>query len=153
MGNETVSRRQLLTMAYISLLSPAIRVIPRLPVELAGKAAWLSPAAAVLAAAAIGWVEGYSDGTFRPDQYITRAETMTLVNRVLERAVRADGMLDGMIVWWDNHADAWYYADVQEATNSHSYIRTDAAVPGYGFNYEEPRVWEALEQVWSSANS
>ena len=56
MGNETVSRRQLLTMAYISLLSPAIRVIPRLPAELAGKAAWLSPAAAVLAAAGIGWV-------------------------------------------------------------------------------------------------
>ena len=110
-------------------------------------------------AAAIGWVEGYSDGTFRPDQYITRAETMTLVNRVLERAVRADGMLDGMITWWDNHADAWYYADVQEATNSHSYIRTEAAVPGYSFNYEQwleiqkPRDWEALEQVWSSANS
>jgi uncharacterized repeat protein (TIGR02543 family) len=68
-----------------------------------------------------GWVNGYTDGTFRPDQYITRAEAMTLVNRVLNRLPEnTSDLLDGMIQWPDNqNTAAWYYLAVQEATNSH----------------------------------
>lgn len=72
-----------------------------------------------------GWVTGYSDGTFRPDQAITRAEAVTLINRVLEREL-PDGaaLLDDMNVWIDNlDSGKWYYLDIQEATNSHTYTR------------------------------
>ena len=65
---------------------------------------------------------GYPDGTFGPDRAITRAEVMALVNEVLERAPDADYMLKDMTVWPDNPKSAWYYEDVQEATNSHSYV-------------------------------
>ena len=73
-------------------------------------------------AAAEGWVAGYPDGTFGPDRFITRAEVMALVNEVLERAPDADYMLEDMTVWPDNPESAWYYEDVQEATNSHAYV-------------------------------
>ena len=70
-----------------------------------------------------GWINGYPDGTFRPNQYITRAEAMTLVNRVLNRLPEnSSDLLDSMIKWPDNSdASAWYYLAVQEATNSHTY--------------------------------
>ena len=69
-----------------------------------------------------GWINGYPDGTFRPNQYITRAEAMTLVNRVLNRLPEnSSDLLDSMIKWPDNSdASAWYYLAVQEATNSHA---------------------------------
>ena len=73
-------------------------------------------------AAALGWVEGDGDGTFRPDDYITRAETMTLINRVLDREVEdEDDLLAGMNEWFDNQPGTWYYLAVQEATSSHVY--------------------------------
>ena len=70
-----------------------------------------------------GWINGYPDSTFRPDQYITRAEAMTLVNRVLNRLPeKSEDLLDDMIKWPDNaDASVWYYLAVQEATNSHDY--------------------------------
>ena len=70
-----------------------------------------------------GWINGYPDGTFRPNQYITRAEAMTLVNRVLNRLPEnSSDLLDSMIKWPDNSdVSAWYYLAVQEATNSHYY--------------------------------
>ena len=70
-----------------------------------------------------GWINGYPDSTFRPDQYITRAEAMTLVNRVLNRLPeKSEDLLDDMIKWPDNaDASVWYYLAVQEATNSHAY--------------------------------
>ena len=72
-------------------------------------------------AAEVGWINGYNDGSFRPDQAITRAEAVTLVNNVLGREPHADYMLDNMITWPDNPKSAWYYEDIQEATNSHDY--------------------------------
>ena len=72
-------------------------------------------------AAEVGWINGYNDGSFRPDQAITRAEAVTLVNNVLGRKPHADYMLDNMITWPDNLKSAWYYEDIQEATNSHDY--------------------------------
>ena len=107
----------------------------------------------------LGWVNGYPDGTFRPKQDITRAETMTLVNRMLERAVEEPGMLENMHVWPDNQPEQWYYEAVQEATNTHTYVRNGKLVPNLDFQYEtwvrllpDPN-WAALEKQWSEANS
>lgn len=74
------------------------------------------------AAASIGWIVG-ENGIFRPDDNITRAEVMTLVNRMLERQPESKAdLLDGMTTWVDNaDENAWYYLAVQEATNSHEY--------------------------------
>ena len=75
-------------------------------------------------AATLGWIAGYSDGTFRPSNYITRAEAMTMINRVLCRVPQsADDLLNDMTVWPDNHPTDWYYLAVQEATNSHDFDR------------------------------
>ena len=78
-------------------------------------------------AAALGWIAGYADDTFRPNHYITRAEAMTMINRVLCRVPETEGdLLPGMITWPDNQPGTWYYLAVQEATNSHDYDRKDA---------------------------
>lgn len=76
-------------------------------------------------AAANGWVNGYSDGTFKPNRNITRAEAMALINRVLNRAPETvNDLQQDMIKWPDAlKTDAWYYLDIQEATNSHDYDR------------------------------
>ncbi len=74
-------------------------------------------------AAAHGWIRGYEDGSFKPNKQITRAEAMTMINRVLNRVPeKATDLLDGMTVWPDNSdKTAWYYLPIQEATNSHDY--------------------------------
>lgn len=75
-------------------------------------------------AATLGWIMGYTDGTFRPENNITRAEAMTMINRVLNRLPESeDDLLDGMNIWPDNQPGAWYYLAVQEATNSHDFNR------------------------------
>lgn len=94
-------------------------------------------------AAAYGWIAGYTDGTFRPNQYITRAEVMTLTNNVLERAVKEKNMHKDMRTWIDNQPGQWYYEAVQEATNSHEYSRTGKDVPGQDFEYEN---WEDINR-------
>lgn len=81
---------------------------------------WAANAIAICAK--LGWITGYPDGTFRPDKNVTRAELMAMINRATGRAPKsADAFLPGMKTWNDNTADKWYYLDVQEATNSHSY--------------------------------
>lgn len=74
-------------------------------------------------ATAYGWIAGYENNTFRPDNRITRAEAMTLINRVLKRVPQnKDDLLEGMNVWSDNaDTSAWYYIAIQEATNSHEF--------------------------------
>lgn len=75
-------------------------------------------------AATLGWINGYPDGTFRPDNAITRAEAMTMINRVLQRLPEdEDDLLPDMNVWPDNQPQDWYYLAVQEATNSHDFDR------------------------------
>ena len=75
-------------------------------------------------AATLGWIAGYSDGTFRPGNYITRAEAMTMINRVLCRMPQSeDDLLNDMTVWPDNKPSDWHYLAVQEATNSHDFGR------------------------------
>lgn len=107
-------------------------------------------------AAKLGWIKGYTDGTFRPTNNITRAEVMTLVNRVLERGVDEEGLMEDAIQWADNKPGDWYYYDVQEATNSHEYVRTDKPIDGQDFCYEEwiklkeNRNWAELESIWKN---
>ena len=73
-------------------------------------------------AAELGWIKGFEDGTFRPDTYITRAQAMTMINRVLNRIPEdASDLLPDMNVWPDCNPGDWFYLAVQEATNSHNY--------------------------------
>ena len=106
-------------------------------------------------AANAGIVDGYPDGTFRPQQYITRAEAMTMVNRTIDRHPDADHLLEDMITWPDNPETAWYYEQVQEATNSHAYtMHTDDEQNPYEIwtNLLPNRDWSELEKEWSDAN-
>ena len=106
-------------------------------------------------AANAGIVNGYEDGTFRPQQYITRAEAVTMVNRTIERHPDADHLLDDMIVWPDNPETAWYYEQIQEATNSHEYtMNTDDEQNPYEIwtKLLPNRDWSELEKEWSDAN-
>ena len=114
-----------------------------------GKSATFSDVIGHWAAKEIGiayyndWIKGYPDGTFKPDQNITRAEAMTLINRVLERKPESPAdLLTDMNIWTDNmDTSKWYYLDVQEATNSHGYTRKT-------FNYE---LWRQMltDPDWS----
>ncbi len=114
-----------------------------------GKSATFSDVIGHWAAKEIGiayyndWIKGYPDGTFKPDQNITRAEAMTMINRVLERKPESPAdLLTNMNKWTDNmDTSKWYYLDVQEATNSHAYTRKT-------FNYE---LWRQMlpDPDWS----
>ena len=101
-------------------------------------------------------INGYPDGTFKPAKLITRAEAMTIVNNTLRRTPHKDHLLPRrqMITWPDNmDKTQWYYAAVQEATNSHEYSR--ASVRDYEV-WTKPlpvRDWAAFERAWSDANS
>jgi hypothetical protein len=76
-------------------------------------------------AASLGWIQGYEDQTFRPDQNITRAEAITMINRILNRGIEdVNDLLEGMNTFTDNQdTGAWYYLEIQEAANSHDYER------------------------------
>ena len=95
-----------------------------------------------------GWITGYPDGTFGPQRDITRAETMTLVNRVLNRQPETeDDLLPNMVTWTDNaNPNAWYYLAVQEATNSHYYkFKTNSKYEKWT-ELRETRDWTQLEK-------
>ena len=81
-------------------------------------------AAAVSTLSKMGVISGYPDGTFRPNDYITRAQAMTMINRVLCRMPQSESdLLDSMVTWPDNKPSDWHYLAVQEATNSHDFNR------------------------------
>lgn len=82
----------------------------------------------IVDAVAKGWIAGYEDGTFRPEQNITRAEAMTIINRMLNRFVNEEGIHKDAVLWPDNTKDSWYYYAVEEATNSHDYERQSDGV-------------------------
>lgn len=99
-------------------------------------------------------LEGYPDGTFRPNNYITRAEAATGLNRILGRTPSKDYLLPNMVIWPDNSdTGAWYYGAVQEATNSHHY---EKVMEGSGIMYEKwtelraVRNWATLETEWAT---
>ena len=100
----------------------------------------------ITVAANHGWVSGYGDGTFRPQNQITRAETMSLVNRVLKRLPEtAADLLPDMITWTDNaDTSSWYYLPVQEATNSHYYEFKENSKHEKWTELRETRDWSKL---------
>ena len=95
-----------------------------------------------------GWIKGYEDGSFKPDQKITRAETMTLVNRVLNRLPEAkDDLHKDMKTWVDNMDEtAWYYLAVQEATNSHYFKNKTGTKFEQWTDLRDTRDWSELEK-------
>ena len=102
-------------------------------------------------AAGNGWIAGYPDGTFGPQRNISRAETATMINRVLERVPSAESRLlsrDVMQIWPDANPGDWFYLAMQEATNSHDYERNAkwAAADEQWTALRETRDWKALEQ-------
>ena len=101
----------------------------------------------ISAASNNGWINGYPDGTFRPDNKITRAEAMTLVNRVLKRLPEtAEDLHDDMIKWSDNSdASQWFYLAVQEATNSHYYQTKENQFEKWS-ELRDTRDWTELEK-------
>ena len=110
------------------------------------RADWYNTAVSTLSS--MGIITGYPDGTFGPQRDITRAETMTLVNRVLNRQPETeDDLLPNMTVWTDNaNPKAWYYLAVQEATNSHYYeFKTNSQYEKWT-ELRETRDWTQLEK-------
>ena len=107
---------------------------------------WYNTAVSTLSS--MGIITGYPDGTFGPQRDITRAETMALVNRVLNRQPETeDDLLPNMTVWTDNaNPKAWYYLAVQEATNSHYYkFKTNSKYEKWT-ELRETRDWTQLEK-------
>ena len=92
-------------------------------------------------AAALGWIQGYADGTFRPNQYITRAQAVTMINRVLCRLPETDDdLLTGMNTWTDCHVTDWFYLAIQEATNSHDFVAKDRVYESWTDLNRDPRL-------------
>ena len=101
----------------------------------------------ISAAANNGWITGYTDGTFRPNNRITRAEAMALVNRVLKRLPETDEDLHADMIKWSDNSDAsqWYYLDVLEATNSHYYQTKENQFEKWT-ELRDTRDWTELEK-------
>ena len=87
-----------------------------------------------------GWIKGYPDMTFKPEQDITRAEAMTLINNVLEREVPEENIHPDAMFWPDNPKEEWYFEAVMEATNSHDYVIEE----------DEDELWTGMKinKVW-----
>ena len=94
-----------------------------------------------------GVVLGYPDGSFQPEAQISRAEAVAIVNRLLGRRVESiSDMLSGMVAWSDNaDPDAWYYYDIQEATNSHEYRRKDDGIYEQWIGLRPNKDWSSIE--------
>ena len=118
--NEAITRAELAAMlAQFADIKSATNSFNDVPAK-----HWAADEIAVCAK--MGWINGYPDGSFRPDQTITRAEMMAMVNRALGRTPWSESdLLPGMKTWSDNaNVGAWYYLDVQEATNGHTYTKS-----------------------------
>ena len=103
-------------------------------------------ATAIKEGVAAGWLTGYEDNSFKPNQLITRAEAMTVINRMLVRYVNAEGVVDGIYVEWpDNPKDAWYYYNVIEATCSHDYAERTFETPA---DFYEKWTGEVTNWIW-----
>ena len=144
--NDTISRAEFVAIAtrffdYTARYEGAFSDV--------SSAAWYADY--IQAGVELGLVAGYPDGTFDPDGAISRAEACAIVNRVLGRVPHADYLLGWsvMVVWEDNqNTNAWYYADIQEATNSHDFqwIEEDGETVESWTEKLEERDWSALEE-------
>lgn len=114
-GNKSITRAEFVTMLvrFIGVQDEACSFSD------VSKAHWAYDYIATATQA--GWIAGYSDGSFKPEQAITRAEAMTIINRVLNRGVDKNSELLNFKVWPDNTISDWFYYEVIEATNEHEY--------------------------------
>lgn len=140
--NEPITRAEFVTIAYriVSAKYPQ----PNTFTDTQGH--WASDA--IDSAQTLGLLTGYPDGTFRPGNTISRAEVITICNRVLGRAPDIRYLLDDMIQWPDNQdPDAWYYLDIQEATNTHlhGYSEKDYGDREYWIRLEMNIDWATIE--------
>ena len=94
------------------------------------------------AASEKGWISGYPDGSFKPQNNITRAEAITLINNVLNRHVDSEGLHEDAKKWSDMKESDWFYHAVMEATNSHDYNRETDSHPENWTEINENRTWE-----------
>ena len=88
-----------------------------------------------------GWISGYSDGTFHPENYITRAEMISLINKVLNRRVKTENLLADLHIWDDISDAHWAYSDIMEATHSHTFVRENES------DYE---IWLSITETGAS---
>ena len=110
---------------------------------------WYS--ADVRKAAKAGWINGMGGSRFEPNANITRAQVMSIVNRMLDRTPDADHMLPTMKTWIDNPEGTWYYVDVQEATNGHDYTRDETNIETWTAIQAEKN-WAEIEAEWAANN-
>ena len=105
-------------------------------------------AAEINAAARMGWITGFPNGNFAPNQAITRAEAAALINRILGRLPHtANDLLPGMVTWADNaNTNAWYYLYIQEASNSNEFVMQADGIHKTWTELLNPRAWEVLER-------
>ena len=144
--NDNITRAEVATIFYRLLQDDAREQVwcTTYPYPDVEANSWYSNQVATLTNAGI--LTGFPDGTFRPDQEITRAEVMEIINNVLFRTPDKDHFLPDMVTWPDNsNTNAWYYEAVQEATNSHDYERVDNTSPETWTQITQQRDWDALE--------
>ena len=101
----------------------------------------------ILKASSAGWVNGYEDGTFAPEKYITRAEVMTIINRMLTRYVDAEGLHVDTKLWADMDGTEWYYFNVLEATNAHNYVRREDGKLEKWTEITPNKIWIELDEM------
>ena len=89
-----------------------------------------------------GWIAGYPDNTFKPENPITRAEVMTIINRVLARCVNEEGLHEDTRLWIDMDENDWFYFIVLEATNSHTFVRQEDGINGDWTAIIENKTWD-----------
>ena len=104
------------------------------------------------AAYAMGWIQGFGDGTFRPDQFITRAQVAALVNRATGRLPQSPSdLLPNMLTWPDNmNQNAWYYLYIQEATNSNYYVMKADGIHKTWTALRVNREWWRLDRPYAT---
>ena len=88
-------------------------------------------------AASRAWIRGYEDGTFRPDDYATRAEIIYIINRVMDRRISEDNLPPNINTWADLSNEHWAYADIMEATHSHTFVRENEMADETWIDIEE----------------
>lgn len=151
--NEPITRAELAVMA--AQFAAVTGTIPTGTFTDVPSTHWAAKEIAIVQYA--GWIEGYQ-GKYRPEDSITRAESVTIINRMLKRGAEAENMLTGMVTFTDNTANQWFYEAVQEAANSHTYTRTSKLLEGEKFfgeswkALEEAPNWAELEKTWAQGN-
>ena len=111
---------------------------------------WAAPS--IRLAAKAGWITWADNGYFLPEENITRAEVMAMINRMLDRAPDEEHLLPEMKTWVDNPKGTDYYADVQEATNDHLYERVEESATESWTELAEVKTWSEKEAEWLANN-